>query len=468
MAAPVTSLTRGEALRKLDRLASEHPVQANRVLSKLRAALNWAVAQVHGVGLSHDAPAGYQRPRRSGSTRGVSGCHLPEDDSRDVPPAHTAGSSSPTYRNLVALAAMVLLVLLGRVASAQDTEDPGLSMPPAAPTVVRLALQWRPQSQFAGYYMARERGFYRAAGLQVDLLHASAEHPSLQMLQDQIVDLATAFLADAIIAAVPAAAAPAADELVSGVAGESSASVAPDDSRHERLSPALGIVQVAQVVQRSNLMLVAWKDMGVHSIADLDGRRVSHWQGGFSAAFEAFFAAHGINPIRIPQYDSVGLFLKRGIAACSAMQYNEYHRIWQAGIDPTRLTVFLLREHGVDFPEDGLYGTAAWVGAQRDSARAIREATLAGWAYARDHPEETLDVVLAEAQKAGVAANRPHQRWGLARVVEAVFPPGEPPSRAGTLDPGAFTRTAQALRAAGLLARTPAFSGFAPFDAPAP
>ncbi|MFB1486368.1 MULTISPECIES: ABC transporter substrate-binding protein [unclassified Thiocapsa] len=344
-----------------------------------------------------------------------------------------------------------LLLPLMAAVSSPVREDAAQRAVPATPVVVRLALQWRPQSQFAGYFMAREKGIYRASGLDVQLLHADAEHTSLGMLRDGSADLATAFLTDGIMAAVARAGMP----LPGG----------------PNASDALRIVQVAQIVQRSHLMLIAWKDMGVERAADLDGMRVSYWQGSFSAAFDAFFAAHNVEPIRIPQYESVNLFLKRGVAACAVMYYNEYHRIRQAGIDTDRLTGFVMSEEGFGFPEDGIYATAAWIGSHSEVARKVREATLVGWAYARDHPEETLDLVLAEAREAGVPANRPHERWMLERIIESIFvpdQPGQPAPTPGALDPTDFLSAAQALLAVGLVERIPRVDAFAPFDASPP
>lgn len=239
----------------------------------------------------------------------------------------------PPAADRCATGAFVAWIALGfilAIAAASPVLQPPAStaavveMPPVP---ILIALQWTPQSQFAGYYMAREQGIYRALGLEVQLVHVDAERNSLDMLRAGQVTLASANLSDALMAAVPG-----------------SDVTAPE------------VAQVAQLVQRSNLLLVAWKDMGITQPSDLHGLRVSHWQGALSTVFEAFFAAHGISVNHVPQYASVSLFLRRGTAACAAMEYNEYHRIWQAGVDTGRLTTFVLRDMGFGFAEDGLYG----------------------------------------------------------------------------------------------------------------
>ncbi|MFE8034124.1 ABC transporter substrate-binding protein, partial [Thiohalocapsa marina] len=326
---------------------------------------------------------------------------------------------------------LLLLLIPGWPAVLADTAASG--SPSNSPPPLQLALQWTPQSQFAGFYVAQARGLYAKAGLDVRLLHADSERSSLQLLQSGDADLATAFLADALIAAADT----------------------PDTN---------GLAQVAQLVQYSNLMLVAWKGLGIEQAEDLDGRLVSHWQGAFSASFAAFFDAQGVEPKVIPQHGSINLFLDQGVAACAAMEYNELHHIWQAGVDYDKLTRFRMRDFGFGFPEDGLYARADWIARHPEQALALRQATLAGWAHARTHPEEAIDLVLAQARDAGIPANRPHERWMLTHMLKAIFPPRASAQQAGALDPDAFDDSVRTLRAAGLIDQPPTFTRFAPLE----
>ncbi len=294
-------------------------------------------------------------------------------------------------------------------------------------TPLNLALQWKPQSQFAGFYLARDKGFYRDAGLNVTLLHGSSRRSALSMLEDGQADLATAFLVDAL-------------------------STSPDSSL------------IVQLVRRSNLMLIGWKEKGINDVASLDKQKVSHWENASSLSFTLFFAQNGVHPQIIPQYYSIKLFLQRGVSACAAMEYNEYHLLAQAGIDPDQITTFKMRDYGLGSPEDGLYAKTDWIDRHRETALAIRRATLAGWEYARDHPEEALDIVIAEAHRAKLPANRPHERWMLRHILDSIFISGTKPEEVGTLSPSAFKASTQALIDAGLLKKTPDFSRFAPFN----
>ena len=298
------------------------------------------------------------------------------------------------------------------------------------PIPVNLALQWKPQSQFAGYYLARDKGYYREVGVAVSFLHANTDRGSLQMLSAGEAQLATAALSDALL-----------------------------------LAPRL--VQIAQLLRRDSNLIIGWKDMGIEQVNDLDGKPVSYWQG-VSTTFEAFFKLHDIHPIAIPQYYSINLFLERGVAACAAKEYNDLHRLWQAGIDLEQVTVFKIRDYGLGFPEDGLYAEADWADRHPDLLAPLRQATLKGWRYAQAHPEEAIAVVMAEARQARIPTNLPHEQWMLRHVLEAIFVPGEDPGIAGSLTKGDFQTAVGTLQSAGLLAEPPDFARFAPLEAEAP
>ncbi|EIC22680.1 ABC transporter substrate-binding protein [Thiorhodovibrio frisius] len=330
-------------------------------------------------------------------------------------------------------------------------------------TSVRIALQWSPQSQFAGFYLAREQGFYAAAGADVRFVHTNANRSSLDWLLQGDAELATAFLADAMVAAANA---DSPDDDAGDAPGEQSGDATRNDSGDDSSDNMPGLarpVLIGQLVQRSNLMLLAWKDHGIEHLEDLNGQRISLWPGPFTAAIQALLTGRQITPELIPQYGTVNLFLHGGVSACAAMEYNEYHRIWQAGIDEDRLTAFLLRDFGFDFPEDGLYARSDWLEEHSDLPQRLWQATLKGWEYARTHPQQAIDLVMAEAERAGVPSNRPHQGWMLDHILGSIFVENDSTLAAtGQLAPGAYAATAQALIAAGLLTKAPPFGVFCP------
>lgn len=293
------------------------------------------------------------------------------------------------------------------------------------PEKATLILQWEPQAQFAGYYMALEKGFYRDHGLDVEVIPGGPAIDPVGYLKSGKADFATSFLTGAITAAAEGAA----------------------------------LVDVGQVVNRSSLMIVARKSV-IKDPEDLDGKRVSLWGASFRTAYLGYFETARIEPRIVPQYYSVNLFLQGGVDACAAMEYNEYHSIMQAGVDPGELTTFTMRDVGFGFPEDGIYALATTV---RERPRACREfaaASLEGWEYCRQHPDEAVDSVMEHAAAAHVPTNRVHQSWMLDRLLAAIFPGEHDSWQPGVLSRVDYERTRAIMIGEGLIAGAPSYERF--------
>ncbi len=298
--------------------------------------------------------------------------------------------------------------------------------PPAPPTPVRLMLTWTHQAQFTGCYMACERGLFAARGLAVELVHGGPGRDPVASLADGTADTALLWLCSALVAC-------------------------------DRGS---GPVHVAQYVNASNLAVAAWKDRGIASISDLDGRRISAWGDPFRPALQAFFKANAVEPVLVPQYWSVNLFLRRGVDGCSVMDYNEYHMLMLAGIDAGELTVFTLRDHGINFPEDGLYAAPAFHAAHPAAARHVADAVLAGWREAARDPEAAADVVMRYVTADNVATNRTHMRWMLRRLLPSIFPADGVSWTPGVLSKDRYDETAHWLVTLGFVRAAPPYEKF--------
>ena len=258
---------------------------------------------------------------------------------------------------------------------------------------VRLMLHWKHQAQYAGFYMAKEKGFYEKRGLDVEILPRPARGDPLDNLVEGRVDFSTHFLAAGI-----------------GLRGTQKDS----------------IVHIGQFFNRSNLMLLARRSDGVEKISDLSGKTIGFWEGYYRFLFRALFAKYDVvDVIEFPLGPTVTPFVSRRVAAASAMEYNEYFLTRIAmGDDADDLIAFRLRELGLDFPEDALYTMETTAAEKPELCRAILAATLEGWDYAREHPDETLAVVARMV--AGVPGDPPteeHSRWMLDVCAESVMPP---------------------------------------------
>jgi NitT/TauT family transport system substrate-binding protein len=219
------------------------------------------------------------------------------------------------------------------------------------------------------------------------------------------------------------------------------------------------VVNIAQIMQRSALMLIAKKSSGVKTPQDIAGKKVGLWGPIFQIQPRAFFKKYNLEVKVVRQSYSVNLFLRDGVDVASAMWYNEYHTILNSGLDPDELTTFFFHEHGLNFPEDSLYTLADTFENDPDLCRAFVMASIEGWRYAFSHPQEALTVVMKNLKKEHIPATRIHQKWMLERMKDLILPQG-PHIPMGRLLPEEYNLVAKALRDNGLIKEIPEFSSF--------
>ncbi|GAB6126231.1 ABC transporter substrate-binding protein [Humidesulfovibrio idahonensis] len=297
----------------------------------------------------------------------------------------------------------------------------------AEPVHAALVLQWQPQAQFAGYYMAQVKGFYREAGVDLNIIPGGPDVVASRLLTSGQAQFATMFLATGM----------------------------------ERRAEGLPLVNLAQLVQRSALMLFVHAGSNIREPKDLDGKRVGLWDNEFQLQPRALFQRLGVHPVIVPQSNSLILFLRGGVDAASGMWYNEYHTLLASGLDPEDLRVFFYRDMDLNFPEDGLYTLEKTLAADPALCRAVTQASLRGWEYAFAHPEEALDVVQARQREAHLPTNRAHQRFMLARMRDVILGQAAdhvPPL--GVLSRADFDRVAETLTRQGLIHARPSFADF--------
>ena len=291
---------------------------------------------------------------------------------------------------------------------------------------VRIMLQWSHQAQFAGYYVALEKGFYKAQGLDVSIIPGGPGLDPADSLIRGEVDFASLWLSTAL-------------------------------TRNEQF---VRLAQVAQIVNASNLVLITRNSDNINRPAELSGRKVSIWGGDFRAPYLAWLQSVGASPQIVPQYYSVNLFLRKGVEACSAMYYNEVHMVYQTGIDMEELKLFFLQEDGFGFPEDGIYTTQEQFRQNPELVRKFREASLQGWRYAAEHQTETLDIVMEYVTRDKVLTNRPHMKWMLEKILRSVIPDAQDRWTFGSLSRQDYARTVQVMRQQGMIRSAPSYDEF--------
>ena len=254
---------------------------------------------------------------------------------------------------------------------------------------VTLQLKWVTQAQFAGYFVAKDKGFYKDEGLDVTIKPGGPDVAPPQVIAGGG--------ADVVIDWMPSALA----------------------SREK----GLALVNIAQPFKRSGMMLTCRKDSGVKTPSDLPGRTLGVWFYGNEYPFLSWMSrlgvptdgsAQGVTVLK--QGFNVDPILQKQADCVSTMTYNEYWQIIDAGLGADELVTFKYEDQGVATLEDGLYvlednlNDPAFVDKM---ARFVR-ASMKGWAWARENSDAAADIVL-ENDETGAQTEK-HQRRMMGEI----------------------------------------------------
>jgi diguanylate cyclase (GGDEF)-like protein len=224
---------------------------------------------------------------------------------------------------------------------------------------VRIQLKWFHQFQFAGYYAAVEKGYFRDAGLNVTLVEGG---PHLNPTQRVLAGEA---------------------ELGIGSSG-----LLVTRSRGEP------VVAVAAIFQHSPYILIVRDDPGIHGLADLEGRTIMVQP--YSEELEAYLHHEGVDPDRIRKVPHTGspLDIFEGeIVGMTAYTTTEPFVLDRHG---RSYRVFDPKVAGIDFYGDTLYTTEAFAARHQDRIIALRDALIKGWRYAMRHQDELVELIKSE------------------------------------------------------------------------
>lgn len=240
--------------------------------------------------------------------------------------------------------------------------------------------QWSAQAQFAGYYVAKEKGFYREAGLDVDIVHPSVSLKAIDRIQRNKTNAAMLQLTEAI----------------------------------GMVAQGIPLVNILQTSMNNAMVIVSRR--GVDPLTQ-KGARVGVWNAGFWQLALCMSKKEGLDYEWIKFASNINLFVTGAIDATFAMSYNEYNQLLQTGMTLDEKNVYRFCEHGYNVQEDGVYVTKAYYKRHRDQARRFAEASKKGWLWAADHPDEALDIVMDYVKRDKVATNRIMQKMMLREVL---------------------------------------------------
>ena len=240
--------------------------------------------------------------------------------------------------------------------------------------------QWTAQAQFAGYYVAEAKGFYREAGLTVKIEHPSATMSAMTRLKNNQCQATTLQLCQAM----------------------------------EMIEEGMPLVNILQTSMNNAMVIVS--ALGQDPLTQ-KGAKVGIWSVGFGQLAICMSIKDHLNYKWVRFAQNVNLFLSGALDATLAMSYNEYYQLIQAGLEITDQNVYRFCDHGYNVQEDGVYMTREFYTEHRDQAMKFAQASQKGWEWAAQHPEEALDIVMKYVDRDHIATNRTMQRLMLNEVL---------------------------------------------------
>ena len=305
-------------------------------------------------------------------------------------------------KKLLTLATASTIALTAMAAQAADT--------------VTLQLKWVTQAQFAGYYVAKDKGFYDEEGLEVEIKAGGPDISPPQVIAGGGADVVLDWMPSALA------------------------------SREK----GLPLVNIAQPFKSSGMMLTCRKDTGITSPEDFRGRTLGVWFFGNEYPFLSWMSQLGIpteggddGVTVLKQGFNVDPILQKQADCVSTMTYNEYWQIIDAGLTPDDLVVFKYEDQGVSTLEDGIYVLEEKLDDPAFADKMVRfvRASMKGWKYAEENIEEAAAIVLDNDETG--AQTEKHQVRMMGEIAKLTA------GSNGVLDPADYERTVETLMKGG-------------------
>ncbi len=281
---------------------------------------------------------------------------------------------------------------------------------------VSLQLQWVTQAQFAGYYVALDKGFYEEEGLDVTVLAGGPDIAPPQVLAGGGADAMLNWMPSALAAR----------------------------------EKGLPVVNIAQPFKTSGLMLTCWKDTGITGPQDFKGRTIGVWFFGNEYPFLSWMSQEGISTdggadgvTVLKQGFNVDPLLQREADCISTMTYNEYGQVLDAGVNPDELITFKYEEQGVATLEDGIWVLEENLSDPVFEDKMVRfvRASMKGWKYAEGNAEEAAGIIIEyDETGAQIEAAQVRMMTEIAKLTAGSN---------GSLDEADYQRTVDTLLAGG-------------------
>jgi NitT/TauT family transport system substrate-binding protein len=309
---------------------------------------------------------------------------------RITPKEETVITQKTPWKRMLALILAMAFVL---AACGDDTGEGGSGECDELDEV-RVQLQWVAQSQFAGYFVANDLGFYEDECLDVEILEGAVEIVPQTVLATGGAEFGLAWVPKALV------------------------------SREQ----GADIVNIAQVFERSGTLEVSFADSGIESPEDWAGKTVGNWGFGNEYELTAAIELFGVEPVELvgQNFDMLAL-LNGELDAAEAMIYNEYAQLLEAEnpdtgelYQPDDFNVIDFNLVGTAMLQDAVWVNADWIAEEGNEDVAVRflKATFRGWIHCLDNFDECVEVVLDNGSTLGES----HQAWQLNEILGLIFP----------------------------------------------
>jgi NitT/TauT family transport system substrate-binding protein len=312
--------------------------------------------------------------------------------------------------------ALATLAVAGGILAAVGTAAPSKHASQKL-TKLTFQLKWVTQAQFAGYYAADAKGYYKKAGLDVKIRIGGPD-----IIPEQVV-----------------------------AGGQAQLGLDWLPSLMSARDQGTKLVNIAQVFARSGMTEITWKSSDINTIAKMRGKKVGNWLGGNEFELFAALSRAGMDPVHnkgvtiVKQPFDMNLFLNRQIDAASAMTYNELAQVLESKNPKTgklytlrNLNVIKMDKIGTGMLEDGIFGTESWLKDKKNQATAKKflVASFKGWIYCRTHLKDCVRIVLSH----GPTLPKGHQTWQMNEINALVWPS---PLGIGLMNPRDYKFTAK-------------------------
>jgi NitT/TauT family transport system substrate-binding protein len=281
------------------------------------------------------------------------------------------------------LVAAVALAVSACGSSSNGTNDAS----PATPASVSVRLKWLHQSQFAGFYSAAAEGYYEAAGLKVKLDPGGPDSPSVQLV----------------------------------ASGSNTFGVAGADQILLAREKGVDVVAVATIYRQTPFVLMTRADSGITTLKQLAGKKVGVKFGqSEEVTYRAMLSAAGMSsPDEVPVKFDLGPFLSGGVDAFPGYSINEALAAAEAG---KPVNVIGPASVGLSLYADTIFTTRSEIEKHPEQVKAFVQATMKGWQWAIDHPEDAAALALTYDS----ALKLPHEQAEMKASIPSITPDSHP------------------------------------------